>query len=504
MILGQNSGFCLEPPSILKLMKKTSPLSRDEAAQKVWSGRFATGTSVLMEEFSSSLSVDKILWHEDLEVNRAWAAALRRAALLTPGEEKKIQRGLNQIEKEFEGHTFSFLSGDEDIHVAIERRLTEIAGDAGAKIHTGRSRNDQVVTDFRLYLKRRIAALSVALCRVVEAVMAQAQSTIDVVMPGYTHTQQAQPVRLAHYLLALFQALRRHHSQLAAALIRVDEMPLGCGAVAGITFSIDRLRLARDLGFARVCENSVDATGSRDFCAEVAFVSAAICTTLSRYAGDFVLWASQEFGFIDPGEAFATGSSMMPNKKNPDAFELIRGKAATVIGALTAMLTLQKGGPVTYSRDLQEDKRLTIEAVSTAQLNLDVFAGALTSCRFRLERIRAALDSAMLATDVADYLVRKGVPFRNAHRLVANAVRHAETVGWKLHELPLTFWLSLSPLFDESVQGCFDFVQSVERRQAFGGTSRSSVLRQLGVARRWLQTHGAAVAKTRGAPRRGG
>jgi argininosuccinate lyase len=231
----------------------------------------------------------------------------------------------------------------------------------------------------------------------------------------------------------------------------------------------------------------VDATGSREFCSEIVFVCASICTTLSRYAGDFILWASQEFGFLDPGETFATGSSMMPNKKNPDAFELIRGKTASAIGALSAILTLQKGTPVTYSRDLQDDKKITFEALATTHSCLRVFAGALESSRFRPEKINAALDTAMLATDVADYLVRKGVPFRDAHRVVAHAVRHAETIGWKLHELPLAFWRSLSPLFDERIQSCFDFVASVERRNVFSGTSRSSVLRQLRAARQWLQ-----------------
>jgi len=440
-----------------------------------------------MEEFSASLPIDRVMWREDLAVNHAWAGALRRASLLTSSEESKIQRALAQIEKEFATEEFSFLPGDEDIHVAIERRLTEFVGPAGAKIHTGRSRNDQVTTDFRLYLKRRIGELQRALCEAINSSVEQAEKNVEIIMPGYTHTQQAQPLRLSHYLLSLFQALRRHHRQLAEAFDRLDEMPLGCGALAGSAFPIDRQRLARELGFSRVAENSVDATGSRDFCTEIVFVCASISIALSRYAGDFILWASQEFGFLDPGETFATGSSMMPNKKNPDAFELIRGKAAEVIGKLSAILSLQKGTPVTYSRDLQEDKRITLEALATTHSCLPVFAGALASSRFRVEKIHAALDTAMLATDVADHLVRKGVPFRDAHRVVGNAVRHAETIGWRLHELPLAFWQTLSPLFDESTQDCFDFEKSVERRNVIGGTSRASVLRQLQSATRWLQ-----------------
>jgi len=467
-------------------MKQKLKQPRSEAS-KVWSGRFDGKTSSLMEEFSSSLPVDRVMWREDLAVNHAWAGALQRASLLTSNEQHKIQRALNQIEKEFDREKFVFLPDDEDIHVAIERRLTELTGPAGAKIHTGRSRNDQVTTDFRLYLKRQILEMQNALCEAINAGVEQAMKNTEIIMPGYTHTQQAQPLRLSHYLLSLFQVLRRHQRQLVDALDRLDEMPLGSGALAGSAFPIDRQRLARELGFSRVAENSVDATGSRDFCTEIVFVCVSICITLSRYAGDFILWASQEFGFLDPGETFATGSSMMPNKKNPDAFELIRGKAAEISGKLSAILSLQKGAPVTYSRDLQEDKRITFEALATAHSCLMVFAGALASSRFRVDKIGAALDTAMLATDVADYLVRKGVPFRDAHRVVGNAVRHAETIGWKLHELPLAFWQTLSPLFDESIQACFDFEKSVEQRNVIGGTSHASVLRQLQAARRWLQ-----------------
>ncbi len=467
-------------------MKSNQRRHEKNAATKVWSGRFDGQTSSLMEEFSSSLPIDRAMWREDLAVNSAWAGALRRASLITKQEEQKILRALAQIEKQFANERFSFLPGDEDIHVAIERRLTELAGPAGAKIHTGRSRNDQVTTDFRLYLKRQIGELQNALCEAIKAAVEQANANIEIIMPGYTHTQQAQPLRLSHYLLSLFQALRRHHHQLADALVRLDEMPLGCGALAGSAFPIDRQRLGRELGFSRVAENSVDATGSRDFCTEIVFVCASISNTLSRYAGDFILWASQEFGFLDPGETFATGSSMMPNKKNPDAFELIRGKAADVSGKLSTILTLQKGTPVTYSRDLQEDKRTTFEAMATTHSSLLVFAGALASSRFRIEKIRAALDTAMLATDVADCLVRKGVPFRDAHRVVGNAVRHAETIGWKLHELPLAFWQTLSPLFGENIHDFFDFEKSVERRNAIGGTSRASVILQLQAAKDWL------------------
>ena len=466
---------------------KTDPSHPHNQLAKVWGGRFSTGPAELMEKFSRSIDIDGAMWKEDIAVNRAWAKALRAAKILTAAEENKIQRGLQTIENEFRREQFKFLPGDEDIHVAIERRLTELTREAGAKIHTGRSRNDQVVTDFRLYLKKRCGELQSAIRHLIGVVVEQAEASQDIILPGYTHTQQAQPVRLAHYLLSAFGACRRHSEQLEQFMCRIDELPLGCGAVAGTAFPIDREALARELGFARVMENSIDATGTRNFCGEITFVCADVCTTLSRYCHDFILWSAQEFGFIDPGEKFATGSSMMPNKKNPDAFELVRGKAGVVIGLLTAMMTLQKGLPVSYSRDLQEDKKIVFEALQTTSDCLEVFAGALATCRFRADRMNAALDSSLFATDIADYLVRKGIPFRQAHTIVAQAVQHAERVAFRLHELPTSFWRALHPAFDDEVINCFDASVSVERRNAIGGTASESVRRQLVEAKKWLQ-----------------
>ncbi len=440
-----------------------------------------------MERFSRSIEIDGQMWREDIAVNRAWAQALCEAKLLTVAEEKKILLGLRAIEKEFRTSRFAFLPEDEDIHVALERRLTELIGAAGAKIHTGRSRNDQVVTDFRLYLKRRVAELHSALRGLVVVLVEQAEATQEIILPSYTHTQQAQPVRLAHYLLSLFFAVQRHSGQLRQFVERIDEMPLGSGAVAGTAFSIDRKKLAQTLGFSRVMPNSIDATGTRSFCGEIVFICSDIGTTLSRYTHDFILWSTQEFGFIDPGEKFATGSSMMPNKKNPDAFELVRGKAGTLLGLLTSIMSVQKGIPATYSRDLQEDKKLVFEALQSAKDCLQVFAGALDTCRFRAERMHAALDSALFATDVADYFVRKGMPFRKAHELVAHAVQHAERLACSLHELPLAYWQSLSLLCDEELFDCFAARTSVERRNAIGGTSLRQVKAQIRIAKSWLK-----------------
>jgi len=446
-----------------------------------------SGPAELMERFSRSIEIDGVMWQEDIAVNQAWVKALRAAKILTAAEENKIQRGLRQIVDEFRRGQFQFLPSDEDIHVATERRLTELAGEAGAKIHMGRSRNDQVVTDFRLYLKKRCGELQAVIRHLVVAIVEQAEASQHIILPGYTHTQQAQPIRLAHYLLSLFFAMRRHSEQLQQFVDRIDELPLGCGAVAGTAFPVDRQLLAKELGFARVMQNSVDATGSRNFCNEIVFICADICTTLSRYCHDFILWSTQEFGFIDLGEKYATGSSMMPNKKNPDAFELIRGKASVVIGLLTAIMTLQKGVPVSYSRDLQEDKKIVFEALQTTHDCLEVFAGALSTCRFRAERMNAAIDSSLFATDIADYLVRRGIPFRQAHNLVAQAVQHAERIAYRLHELPLSFWKALHPVFDDEVMKCFDANVSVERRNAMGGTAGEQVKLQLEDAKKWIK-----------------
>lgn len=455
-------------------------------ALKVWSGRFATGPSELMERFSHSLEIDRVMWEEELAVNRAWAKALRAAKIITSFEEAEILQALRTIEGEFRNETFQFLPQDEDIHVAIERRVIELSGDGGAKIHTGRSRNDQVVTDFRLFLKRKIKELKNAFRNLVSAIVEQAEASQKIILPGYTHTQQAQPIRLSHYLLSAFYALRRHCRQLEQFAERVDELPLGSGALAGAAFAIDRRLLAKELGFAHVMENSVDATGTRSFCSEIVFICADICTTLSRYCHDLILWSAQEFSFIDPGENFATGSSMMPNKKNPDAFELVRGKAGVVIGLLTGLLSLQKGVPVAYSRDLQEDKKAVFEALKITQDCLEVFASALATCRFRADKMEAAIDSSLFATDIADYLVRKGIPFRKAHHLVAQAVQHAERVAFRLHELPMAFWKALHPAFEDDVMKCFDATVSVERRNTIGGTSFRQVKNQLRQAKKWL------------------
>ena len=452
---------------------------------KVWSGRFGKKTARLMEEFSRSVDIDRLMWREELAVTRAWAGALRQAGVLTLAEDRRLGKALRAIEQEFGREQFRFLEADEDIHVAVERRLTELAGEAGRKIHAGRSRNDQVVTDLRLFLKRKLDEIAAGTALVVEAAVQQAEATIDLIVPAYTHNQPAQPIRMAHYLLSLFWAMARHHQQLMQARARLDECPLGSGAVAGTALPVDRKALARELGFARVSPNAVDATGHRGFVGEVAFVCADICITLSRYCADFVVWCSPELSLMEPGEEYATGSSMMPNKKNPDAFELVRGKAARVQGALATLLTLQKGLPVTYVRDLQEDKPPVFEAVETTIQSARVFAAALAASRFRqVDR----LDPGLFATDLADHLTRQGLPFRESHRLVASAIRAAQGKAFTVEQLPP----EVRERLVEGGAGLERFFRpeaSVERRRQAGGTSRASVKAQLRQARSWLARH---------------
>ena len=457
--------------------------------KKVWHGRFEQGPAAIMEAFSRSVETDRFMWREDIAVNRAWAGALRDAGIYTADELKRVLEALDTIEAEFEQDRFPFLPADEDIHVAIERRLTELAGDAGAKIHTGRSRNDQVVTDFRLYLRREGARWLQALVDLQKQLVALAEQHRHVVLPGYTHLQQAQPLALAHVLLAYFWGIHPTLERLRDFYPRLNRMPLGSGALAGAGFPIDRQRLAEQLGFDDVTPNSIEATANRDFAAEFLFIVAGFYTFLSRVCAEWQLWSSQEFRFLEFSDAFATGSSMMPQKKNPDAMELIRGKAAVAIAALQQMLILQKGLPLSYQRDLQEDKPLTFRIVQELTPATELFREAAATARFHPEAMAARIDDLLYATDLADFLVSRGVPFREAHAIVGQLVRDAEQRGLPLSRLPLTVYRQHSPHFDASVFEMFDPQASLARRNVEGGTGSQAVEQQLEKARNVLQEY---------------
>ncbi len=454
-------------------------------ATKAWAGRFAGAADPRMEAFTSSLAFDRRLAHYDIQGSQAHCRMLVKQKLLTRAEGEKIRKGLELVARELEQGRFPFLASDEDIHMAVERRLTEKIGSLGGKLHTARSRNDQVVLDLRLYLREETGTVCQLLTALQKRLARLAKQHRDVVMPGYTHLQRAQPVLLAHHLLAYYDMLDRDAARVQECQHRLNVLPLGAGALAGTSLPIDRAYVARLLGFARVSANSLDTVADRDFLLEFLAVSAIIAMHLSRFAEELVLWASSEFQFVELPDAFATGSSMMPQKKNPDVPEIIRGKTGRVYGNLFALLTTLKGLPLAYNRDLQEDKEPLFDTVDTVKAMLSVLEAMLGQLVFRPDRMQAAaLGGFTLATDVADYLVEKGLPFRKAHDIVAGVVRRclADNIG--LERLPLEEWQTFSPAFGPDLLPRLSLESAVDRRRSAGGTAPANVhkrLQELGV-----------------------
>jgi argininosuccinate lyase len=450
---------------------------------KLWGGRFEGATDDIMERFNASIGFDWRLWAADIEGSMAYARALKRAGLLTADERDQLIQGLKAVAREFEAGEFEIVLSDEDIHTAVERRLGELIGQMAGKLHTGRSRNDQVATDLRLYLMREIPGLRQQLGELQQAILTKTEQHLDVIMPGYTHLQRAQPVLFSHWLLSYFWMLQRDRERLDNLGKRVAILPLGAGALAGHSLGIDRQFLAAELGFQAVCENSMDAVSDRDFVAEFLFWAALLQTHLSRLAEDLILWSSAEFGFVELDDAYATGSSLMPQKKNPDSLELLRGKVGRMVGHLVALLTTLKGLPSTYNKDLQEDKEPLFDALDTLKLALPVAAGVVRTLKVNPEAMAAALDDAMLATDLADYLVRRGIPFRQSHDLVGRAVRRAEALALPLRELPLAEFQAISDAFGSDLYAVFDHRRSVEARDSYGGTATAAVRQEIRRAR---------------------
>jgi argininosuccinate lyase len=452
----------------------------------MWGGRFSEDLDERMARFNASFPFDRRMWDEDIRGSRAWARQLAAAGIITADELAQIDAGLEAARAEFAAGRFEPRASDEDIHTAVERRLGELAGAAAGKLHTGRSRNDQVATDVRLWALGAIRRADAALRELQGALLAQAEAAGDALMPGYTHLQRAQPVLLAHWLLSHFWPLQRDRERLADCAKRTAVLPLGSGAIAGTPLQVDRAALAADLGFRAPSHNSMDATGDRDFVAEFLFCAALIGTHLSRLAEDIVLYSSSEFGFVTLGDAYSTGSSLMPQKKNPDSFELLRGKSGRLYGNLVALLTVLKGLPSAYDKDLQEDKEPLFDTADTLELALPVAAGAIATARFHTARMRAALDDAMLATDVADYLVERGVPFREAHRAVGALVREAEARGVVLSALPADVYRAIHPAFGADVAQVYDLDRSAAARRVPGATAPEAVRAQLRQAREAL------------------
>jgi argininosuccinate lyase len=380
--------------------------------RKLWGGRFQKPTDPDMEVLSHSLSFDKKLYKEDIQGSLSHAKALVQSGVLNISEFKKVSVCLKKLERDIRNNPEILSSADEDVHMAIESILIERIGDLGKKLHTGRSRNDQVATDFRLYCRNQCQCIGSLISDLQAAVLQKSKEYLGTIMAGYTHLQQAQPIYISHYLLSLFWALERDKSRVQHSYKSSGQMPLGAGALAGSAFPYDRLSIARELGFDRPGENSIDVTAHRDFALELLSTLAILGSLLSRYAEDFVIWSSNEFNYLDLGDAFSTGSSMMPQKRNPDSMELIRGKTGRLLGNFTALLTTVKGAPLCYSRDLQEDKEPVFDSVETIKICLKVMAKSIASMKFNLEDIDRKMDTSILATDIADLLVKQGVPFR--------------------------------------------------------------------------------------------
>ena len=434
-----------------------------------------------MVPLNRSLDVDIRLWPQDVRGSKAWTRALVRAGVLEEGEGDELVEGLDRVAARLSERDHSD-EADEDIHSLVERLLHDEVGEVAGKLHTGRSRNDQVGTDFRLWGMETAQRLDGVLRDVEEALLDWASESVEIILPGYTHLQQGQPVRAAHWVLSHFWPLERDRAALRAVQDEAGVLPLGSGAVAGCPFPIDREFLRVELGFLRISENSIDAVGDRDWALGLAFATARVGIHLSRLAEDLVLFGSKEFGFVRLSDGFSTGSSLMPQKRNPDVAELVRGKSGRLTGNLVSLLTVLKGLPTGYNRDLQEDKGALFDSVDTLSMVLAAIEGAVRGAEFKTDRIEAALDPQLLATDLADYLVRAGVPFRKAHEAVATLVRVAEEQGVAVNELPLEAFRDAHTTFGADAFDVFEWERSVEAREAPGGTARKAVLEQIAAA----------------------
>ena len=443
-------------------------------------GRFNKPMAEVAQRYSASVSFDWRLYPYDIAGSSAHVAALAAAGIISADERDKIDNGLRAIERDIENGKFKWDESLEDVHMNIEAALTKRIGAAGAKLHTARSRNDQVALDLRLYVKAEIAEIGARLRSLQTALLNLAGQHVDVVMPGYTHLQRAQPIFFSHYLLAQIEAFERDVERLRDCRTRTDVLPLGSGALAGSTIVLDRQSIARQLGFARVSQNSLDAVGDRDFACEFLFCLAIVGMHLSRLSEDLIAWSTSEFGFIEFSDAFSTGSSLMPQKKNPDMAELTRGKTGRLYGNLMSILTTLKALRSSYNRDMQEDKEALLDSVDTVRAALEVFSAMLPEIKIYRDRMEAAAgDPNLLATDLAEYLVKKGAPFREAHEIVGRLVAHAAKTKVPLNQVSREKLKKLSPLFDVDVANVFDVQRSLASRRAIGAPSPENVVAQI-------------------------
>ena len=450
---------------------------KSESVNSLWGGRFAGGPAEIMRHINASIDFDKRLYAEDIACSKAHCAMLVAQNILSAEDGVAITAGLDQIEAEIESGSFAFSVDREDIHMNIEARLAELIGPAAGRLHTARSRNDQVATDLRLWLRKAIDSIDAAMRELQKALIDHAEAEAGTVMPGYTHLQIAQPVTFGHHLLAYVEMLGRDRGRLADCRRRLNESPLGAAALAGTSFPIDRHATAAALGFERPAANSLDAVSDRDFVLEFLAAAAIAGTHLSRFAEEIVLWCSNEFGFVTLSDAFTTGSSIMPQKRNPDAAELVRAKTGRLTGSLVALLTVMKGLPLAYGKDMQEDKLPVFEAVDTLELCLAAMTGMVRDMQPDRERLHAAAERGFAtATDLADWLVRvAGLPFRDAHHATGRIVKRAEALGCRLAELPLPELRAVEPAITAAAQDVLDAERSVASRTSFGGAAPERV-----------------------------
>jgi len=459
--------------------KKSSAKSEGSRNMLMWDARFSKKIDNLMHEFNCSLNFDKELFEEDIKGSIAWANALMKAKIISLKECKKMEKGLNKILDEIKTGKIEFNKFDEDIHMAVERMLTEKIGKIGEKLHTGRSRNDQVVTDLRMYVMNRIKKIVDIIKKLQKSLLLRAKKDINIIFPSYTHLQQAQPILLSHYWLSFIFAIQREKQRFVEAINASDLLPLGSGAVAGSGFDIDRKFLAKQLGFSKISNNSIDAVSSRDFVLQALGCCSSCAILLSRYAEDLIIWSSKEFNYIELDDAWATGSSMMPQKKNPDSLELIRAKAGRLIGNYTRFASTSKGVGLAYYKDLQEDKESLFDSIKTILLNLEVFTNIISTLKINEISIKKNLDPMLFATDLADYLVAKGMPFRSAHKVVGSIVSFCIKEKVSFDSIPLNVLKKYSDLIDNDVRKIFTWENAIKHRSIYGGTSRESVLKQI-------------------------
>ncbi|KAJ5040991.1 uncharacterized protein L3040_005550 [Drepanopeziza brunnea f. sp. 'multigermtubi'] len=455
----------------------------------LWGGRFTGGLDPLMVSYNESIYFDRAFHTQDILGSIAWARANHNAGILTADEFSKIESGLKAVEAEWVAGTFEIIPGvDEDIHTANERRLGEIIGkDIGGKLHTGRSRNEQVATDMRLWLRDELRAIESHLVDFLKVMTARAEAEVDVIMPGYTHLQRAQPIRWSHWILSYAMAFAQDLERLREVIVRVNQSPLGAGALAGNCFGVDRQAMADELGFDGLLWNSMGAVSSRDFVVEAMQWGSFLGLHISRWAEDLIIYSTGEFKFIKLADAYSTGSSLMPQKKNPDSLELLRGKSGRIFGQMAGLMMTVKGIPSTYNKDLQESVEPMLDHVKTVSDSIQIATGVLSTANINPEAMKASLDPFMLATDIADYLVKLGVPFRETHHISGQCVAHSEKTGVSMDQMKFSDFKNIDSRFKEDIVDIFNYEHSVEMHSALGGTSKNSVLEQIAILKKILQ-----------------